>query len=63
MKSIPNRASTQLRIDETLYAKIKIIAEREHRYTNSQIEHCVDKYIKEYEAENGEIILPSEAQE
>ena len=47
MKSIPNRASTQLRIDET----------------NSQIEHCVDKYIKEYEAENGEIILPSEAQE
>lgn len=52
---IPNRKTTQLRINDTLYKKAKIIAIRESRNTNSQIEYFVRKGVEAYEAEHGSI--------
>ena len=58
---IPNRQSTQIRINETLYAKTKAIAKLENRNTNAQIEYFIKKGVESYEKDNGEIILsPSE---
>lgn len=56
-KAIPNRIATQIRIDEKLHAKTKIIAQKESRNLNSQIEYFIKKGIEQYEKENGEIIL------
>lgn len=54
-KAIPNRIATQIRIDETLHAKTKIIAQQENRNFNSQLEYFVKKGVEQYEKENGEI--------
>lgn len=51
------KVSTQMRYDENLYEKAKIIAEREFRSINAQIEYFIKKGIENYEKENGEIIL------
>ena len=55
---IPNRKTTQLRINEVLYYKTKIIGERESRNANSQIEYFVRKGIEAYEREYGSIEVP-----
>lgn len=57
---IPGRISTQVRIDETAYKKLKVIAIRENRNANSQLEYFVKKCVAEYEALNGQIILQQE---
>ena len=44
-----------LRIDEKLLYKISYIAEKEHRTTPQQIQLALDKYIKHFELDNGEI--------
>lgn len=54
------RMSTQVRFDETLYEKVKVIAENEVRSVNAQIEYFIKKGIEAYEAENGTIILMDE---
>ena len=54
---IPNRKTTQLRINEMLYKKAKIIAVLESRNTNSQIEYFVRKGVENYEKEHGSISL------
>ena len=54
-KAIPNRVTTQLRIDETLHHKAKIIADREERTLNSQYEYSIKKMVEAYERENGSI--------
>lgn len=54
---IPNRKTTQLRINQTLYDKAKAIGERESRNTNSQIEYFVRIGIEAYEREHGEVSL------
>ena len=46
-----------LRISEELLAKIKVIAVRNKRSANKQVEYILERYIAEYEAENGP--LPS----
>ena len=56
-KAIPNRIATQIRIDEVLHAKTKIIAQHENRNFNSQLEYFVKKGVEQYEKENGEIKL------
>ena len=56
--AIPGRIQTQVRIDETVHQKIKIIAETESRTMNSQIEYFLKKGVELYEKENGEITLP-----
>lgn len=40
-----------LRIDSEIMDKIKIIAKKENRYANKQIEYILKKYIEQYEAE------------
>ena len=59
-KAIPNRISTQLRLDETAHAKSKIIAEKECRPLNSQYEYFIIKGIEQYERDNGTIQAVSE---
>lgn len=56
-KAIPNRVATQIRIDETLHAKTKVIAQEENRNFNSQIEYFIKKGVEQYEKEKGEIKL------
>lgn len=54
---IPNRVSTQIRINETVYKKTKVIAKQESRNTNSQIEYFVKLGVEAYEKEHGIISL------
>jgi hypothetical protein len=57
---IPGRIATQIRINETIYQKAKLIAQLENRNANSQIEYFVKKGVEAYEAEHGPISLPRE---
>jgi len=56
-KAIPNRRSTQIRVNETILNKTKYIAELENRNMNSQIEFFLKKGVERYEKENGVILL------
>jgi len=51
----PDRMATQLRIDEVLHAKAKLIAKEEERPLNSQFEYWIKKGVEQYEKEYGEI--------
>lgn len=55
---IKDRTMTQLRLNTTLFQKIKAIAEREYRPANTQIEYFLMQCVKRYEAENGTIDIP-----
>ena len=57
---VPGKIVTQTRLDETAYKKMKIIAERESRSTNAQLEYFVKKCVAEYEAQHGPIVIPAE---
>lgn len=57
---IPGRTNTQVRLDEISYKKMKIIAQRENRSTNSQLEYFMKIGVAAYEKEHGEIILSEE---
>ena len=57
MKKQPN--AYPLRIDETLSAKIKVLAKENDRSYKGQIENILKKYVAEYEKANGEIIVSS----
>ena len=41
---------SQIRIDAQLFAKLKVIAERESRSMNAQIEHFLKLSVARYEA-------------
>lgn len=58
--AIPGRIATQIRVNETAYQKTKIIADKENRNTNAQIEYFIKKGVEAYEAEHGPIILSDE---
>ena len=60
MSYIPGRAITQIRINETVYKKVKLIAKLENRNVNSQIEYLLKKGVEDYEAIHGEVEVPSE---
>lgn len=49
------KAVFQLRLDEDTHKKVKVIAEREFRSLNAQIEYFVCRGIAEYEKEHGAI--------
>lgn len=55
-----SKVATQMRYDEVLYEKTKVIAENEMRSLNAQIEYFMKKGIEAYEAEHGPISLPDE---
>lgn len=46
---------TTLRIDDIIYEKIAIIANKEHRSINSQLIIAIEFYLQNYESEHGEI--------
>lgn len=56
----PGKIATQMRYDEILYAKTKVIAENEMRTINAQLEYFMKKGVEAYEAEHGPILLPNE---
>lgn len=51
------KAATQIRLEETTFDKAKIIAEKELRSLNAQLEYFIQKGIQAYEAEHGTISL------
>ena len=57
---IPNRTALNLRLDITAHAKAKVIARKEDRPLNSQLEYWIKKSIEQYEQENGVITLQDE---
>lgn len=57
---IPDRERTQLRLNENLFRKAKIIAQLENRTMNSQFEYFIRIGIEKYEDEHGTIILPDD---
>lgn len=59
--AIPNRRSLQIRINETIWAKAKIIAEAESRNLNSQLEYFIKQGVAAYEAEHGPVEVPGES--
>ena len=55
------KTSTNVRIDEVTWAKLKVIADREARSTNAQLEMFLKAAVAKYEGEHGPIHLqPSE---
>lgn len=58
--AIPGRISTQVRIDELTWKKLKIIAQLESRNANSQLNYFIKKGVEAYEVEHGPITLPDE---
>ena len=52
------KVSTQMRYDEILYEKTKIIAKNEMRTTNAQLEYFMKLGVEAYEMEHGAIELP-----
>ena len=49
------KIALQLRLDENAHRKLKIIAERELRSLNSQLEYFIQRGIKSYEREFGPV--------
>lgn len=58
--AIPGRISTQVRLDEITWKKLKVIAKKENRNANSQLDYFMKKGVEAYEEENGPILLPDE---
>lgn len=58
--AIPGRISTQVRLDEATWEKLKIIAQLENRSANSQLDYFMKKGVEAYEAEHGALTLPDE---
>lgn len=54
------KIQTGLRIQETLYGKIRSLSAREQRSLNNMIEYVLQQYVEKYEAENGEIPVREE---
>ena len=52
------KTSTNVRIDEVTWVKLKIIADREARSTNAQFEMFLKAAVAAYEGQHGPIVLP-----
>lgn len=59
--AIPGRISTQIRIDETVWKKIKAIAKAENRNANAQLNHFAQQAVAAYEREHGEVDISGQA--
>ena len=56
------KIQTGLRLDETTYEKLRILAFREGRSLNNLVEYIVKRYLEKYESQNGAISLPLDGQ-
>lgn len=52
---IPGRISTQVRLDETAWKKLKAIAKLESRNANAQLNHFLLKAVEAYEQQHGPV--------
>ncbi|MCL2556345.1 MAG: hypothetical protein FWE03_04950 [Firmicutes bacterium] len=52
-----DRVQTGLRLDYVMLRKITIIAKKQMRSLNSQLEFIIKNCVEQYEKENGEINL------
>ena len=53
--------SFSIRIDESLYEKLTVIAKEEYRSRNKQIDYILKQFVENYERENREIpVNPNE---
>jgi hypothetical protein len=55
-----NKHETYVRFEEKDHRKLAYLASKEHRSTNSLIVHFALAKLEEYEAKNGEIIIPKD---
>ncbi len=53
-----NKIQTGLRLGEPIYDKVRVLAQREQRSCNNLLEYIIQKYISEYEDENGFLVIP-----
>lgn len=49
------RKTIPFRIDDIMYEKLKVISENNYRSVNAQLELLVEKFLNEYEQQNGPI--------
>ncbi len=54
-----SKIQTGLRLNETLYEQLRIIAAKENRSLNNLLEYAAQKYVEDYENRIGPITLPS----
>lgn len=54
-----SKIQTGLRVDETMYEKLKTLSKSEGRSLNNLVEYILQKHITNYEKENGVIPLDS----
>jgi hypothetical protein len=47
-----SKSASQIRLDESVFAKVKAIAQKELRTMNAQMEYFIVKGIEQYEREN-----------
>ena len=50
------KTSTQIRVEDDLYEKVKYIAEKEYRSVNAQMEYFIALGVESYEDSKGYII-------
>ena len=55
---IPGRSPFTFRLDDITREKARIIARKEDRNLNSQLEYWIKRAVEQYEAEQGPIVLP-----
>ena len=55
------KMSSQIRLEERLYEKVKSIAEKELRSMNAQMEYFIARAVEQYERDNG-VIQPQAEQ-
>lgn len=53
-----SKIQTGLRLGEKNYEKLRIIAEKENRSLNNLVEHILQRFLDNYESENGEVVIP-----
>lgn len=51
------KIQTGLRLDEETYGKLKTLADQEGRSLNNLAEYIIRRYLADYEAAHGELLL------
>jgi len=49
------KTATQIRLEDEVYNKLKLVAEKEIRSINAQMEYFIVKGIEEFERNNGNL--------
>lgn len=52
------KVAMQIQLDETTHQKLKLIADKELRSLNAQLEYFLLQGIKEYESNHGSLDVP-----